>query len=240
MMSKTLGMLALLMFVLVPPARGQEAPPPLQLITRTPAAVSSPSTEFPATQTVTVPADTQAAISMLSGMHTQVSHVNDPVEATLVKPIYVRGHLALPAGTILEGRITQVRPAGRMHHPGKLGFRFESISLPDGQSAPISANLSGYAGPRLPKVRMGAEGSLRGTRGFSLKRLAFGISSVGALSAAKALVVGGSSVAYFLPVGGAAIAGFEIFFPRGNEVHVPPDTRFRIRLNNPVTVHVSS
>jgi hypothetical protein len=235
-MSKALWMLGLLL--VAPLARGQEPQFPVHLTART-ASEDALLTKLPSIQTVTVPADTQAAISMLSGMHTQVSHVDDPVEATLLKPVYVRGQLALPAGTLLEGRIIHVRPAGRMHHPGELGFRFESISLPDGQSAPISAYLSGYAGPRLPKVRMGTEGSLHGTRGFSLKRLAFGISSVGALSAAKALVVGGSSLAYFLPAGGAAIAGFEIFFPRGNDVHVPPDTRFRIRLSNPVTVRVS-
>jgi hypothetical protein len=235
-MAKAVWMLGLLL--VVPLTQAQEPNFPLHLIARAPATAEF-SSELPSFESVTVPADTQAAISMLSGMHTQVSHVNDPVEATLLKPVYVRGHVALPVGTLLEGRVTRVRPAGRLHHPGELGFRFESISLPDGQRAPISAYLSGYAGPRLPKVRMGSEGVLHGTRGFSLKRLAFGVSSVGALSAAKALAVGGSSLAYFLPVGGAAVAGFEIFFPRGNDVHVPPDTRFRIRLSNPVTVRVS-
>ncbi len=235
-MSKAFAMLAVLL--IAPLAWAQEPSFSPHLAARS-AAAEPTAPELPTLQTVTVPADTQAAISMLSGMHTQVSHVDDPVEARLLKPVYVHGQLALPVGTLLEGHITHVRRAGRLHHPGELGFRFESISLPDGQSAPISAYLSGYAGPRLSKVRMSSEGTLRGTRGFSLKRLAFGISSVGGLAATKALVVGGSSLAYVLPVGGAAIAGFEIFFPRGNDVHVPPATRFRIRLINPVTVRVA-
>lgn len=226
------------LLLVAPMLRAQEVNFPLPLVER-PGTETASSPKLPPLATLTVPADTQAAISMLSGIHTQVSHVDDPVEATLLKPIYVRGRLALPVGTLLEGRITHVRPAGRMHHPGELGLRFDSISLPNGQTAPISAILSGYDGPQLPKVRMGAEGTLRGTRGFSWKRLTLGISTAGALSAARALVAGSSSLAYFLPLGGAALAGYEIFIPRGNDVHIPPDTRFRVRLSNPVTVRVS-
>ena len=41
-----------------------------------------------------------------------------------------------------------------------------------------------------------------------------------------------------LPATGGGLVGFELLWPRGNDVHVPPETRARIRLNYPVTVRV--
>jgi hypothetical protein len=183
-----------------------------------------------------VPAESEAAITMLSGLHSLVSRVDDPVEAKLLKPVYADGQVALPAGTLLDGRITRVHPAGRLHRPAELAFQFENITLPDGQTESVRAVLSGVEGRSLSKARLETEGYLKGTRGFSWKMLAVSLGALGASAPIKAAVFGSASLKFLLPAGGASLLGYELIFPRGNEVHIPPATEFRIRLSTPVTV----
>lgn len=189
---------------------------------------------------VTVPADTEAAIEMLSGLHSRVSHVDDPIEARLTRAVYVEGRVVLPFGTLLQGHVARVQSAGRMHHGAEMTLRFDEISLPDGQSAPISAIISSAKGSGLRDVRVDEEGNLKGSRGFSFKRMLGGVAGVGSFTTIRAAMAGAATLAYSLPASGAAFVGYEFLVPRGNEVHVPPETQFRIRLNNPVTVQVRS
>jgi hypothetical protein len=215
---------------------GQEMLRPAALSSRTEPAASG--TAYRSITVVTVPADTEAAIEMLSGLHTRVSHVDDPVEARLLKPVYVEGRVALPYGTLISGHVTFVQPAGRMHHPAEMAFRFDAISLPDGQTAPISAVLYAMGRSKLKNAHIDNEGNLKGSRGFSFKRMVGGIAAAGSFVTLRAAVAGVASLAYSLPAGGAAFLGYELLAPRGSEVHVPPETQFRIRLNYPVTVQV--
>ena len=215
---------------------GQNSFQPIGFATRE--AVAENSTSSIITSTLTVPADTEAAIEMLSGLHTRVSHIDDPIEARLLAPIVVGGQIAVPTGTLIEGRITRIQRAGRMHKPAELAFRFDQISLPDGHTAPISAVISASKEFRLRDARVDTEGHLRGTRAFSWKGIVGGIAGVGSFATIKAAVAGAASLAYVLPAGGAAFLGYELLVPRGNDVHVPPETQFRIRLNDPVTVRV--
>ncbi|MBZ5542237.1 MAG: hypothetical protein LAO07_00980 [Acidobacteriia bacterium] len=188
---------------------------------------------------LTVPAQTEAAIQLLSGIHSQVSHVGDLVTAELLQAVYVNGRVALPTGSVIGGRITRIRPAGRMRRPAEMVLRFDSITLPDGQEEPCSAGLSGLDSPLPKTVELDSEGQLRGSRGFSWKRLAGGFFGLGTFAFAEAQLASAAALGASLPIGGAAVLGYTFLIPRGNEVHVPPDTRFRIRLHQPVTVRVA-
>ncbi len=215
---------------------GQEAPSRVTLAPR--AQLPESAVTHRSITVVTVPADTEAAVEMLSGLHTRFSHVDDPVEARLLKPVYVGGRVALPYGTLIEGHVTRVQPAGRMHHPAEMAFRFDTISLPDGQRAPISAVLFAMGNSKLQNAHIDNEGDLKGSRVFSFKKIVGGIAAAGSFATIRAAVAGVATLAYSLPASGAAFFGYELLAPRGSEVHVPPETQFRIRLNYPLTVQV--
>lgn len=191
----------------------------------------------PSSPSLTIPAETQIAVQLLTGIHSQVSHVDDPVKAQLVQPVYVDGLVALPLGSLLDGRITRVRSAGRLRRPAELVFRFDRITLPDGEEEPISAALAAFDKPRPPKTQIDPEGHLKGARVFSWKLIAGGFASFGGLTA-KTVLAGTSPLGTILPASGAALLAYEIVVPRGNEVHVPPQTSLRLRLNYPLTVRV--
>ena len=237
MMTKTISALTVLIFV-VGTCLAEDAHPSLALTPRGVAA-ATPATGPTSLETLTVPAETEAAVTMLSGLHTRFSQVNDPVTAQLQQAVYVDGQIALPPGSLLNGKVTRVQLAGRMHRPAELGFRFESITLPDGETEPISAVLAALDKPGLAKARLDPEGILRGTRGISLKALAGGFTALGALGVGRAAFAASSAVGTFVPLaGGAALLGYAALWPKGNDVNLPPHTQCRIRLNYPVTVRV--
>lgn len=237
MAKKILAVVAMLW--LASAAGAEDASPPFGL---NPHGQSSTALASPisATETVTIPAETEAAVLLLSGIHTQVSHVDDPIKAQLLQPVYVNGRVALPRGTLLDGRITRIRSAGRLRRPAELAFRFERILLPDGQAQPIGAALAAFDDAAPPKARLDAEGYLKGTRGFPWKGLAGGLVGLGGIATLQAKIAGAAAWGPFLPLGGSLLAGYAVLWSRGNDIHVPPETRLRIRLNQPVTVRVAS
>jgi len=227
---------AVLALILVPLAQGQEGNGGLLTSRVEPSRLTLPAPATP--PTLTVPKDTEASVTMLSGVHTRVSHLDDPIAAELVNPVYVDGKVALPSGTLLDGRITRIRAAGHMHHPAELSFRFDRVTLPDGQSGPITAVLAGLEVPDSAGFHLDSEGAIRGSRGYSWKILTGGAVGLGTFAAARASVAGAMALKTIIPAGGAAFLSFEVLWPRGKEVNLPPQTRCRIRLDNPLTVRI--
>ena len=188
--------------------------------------------------TLTVPAETEVKVQVLSGVHTKVNHVDDPVVAEVLKPVFVQGQLALPTGSLLDGHITMIRGAGHMHRSAELGMRFDRITLPDGQEKPVAAVLAALEHPEFLDIHLDPEGHLASNRNVSWKTLTGGFTALGAFGALKIAAVGSAGASVALPLGGAALISYEAFWRRGREVNMPPDTQCRLRLNYPLTVHI--
>jgi hypothetical protein len=187
---------------------------------------------------VTVPAETEVKVQVLSGIHTQINHVNDPVVAEVLKPVFVEGKLALPPGSLLDGHITMIRNAGHMHRSAELGMRFDHITLPDGQEEPVAAVLAALEHPEMLNIHLDQEGHLTSNRTVPWKALAGGFGAIGAFGVLKIAAVGSAGATIALPLGGAALISYEALWRRGREVNMPPDTQCRLRLNYPLTVHI--
>jgi len=213
-----------------PETARDESPVVLQRAPATAATSASP--------TVIVPAETEAKIQLLSGIHSGVSHVGDPFAAQLVSPISVGGQIVLPAGSLIGGRITSIRPAGRMRRSAELGLRFELVTLPDGKDQPISALLTNLEALPRTNTEVDSEGLLKGTGVGTWKRLTGGFLGVGAISAVGIKIAGVAALGITVPVGAGAVLGYSFLVPKGNDVHVPPETQMRIRLRQPLTLRV--
>lgn len=198
----------------------------------------SNSAEQAEPQSLTLPAETELAVQVLSGIHTRVSHVDDPVTAELLQPVYVGGRLALPTGSLVDGRITLIRPSGRRHRPAELGLRFDHILLPNGESKPIAAVLASVDNPATLDFHLDAEGHLIGGRKSNWKSLFAGAAGLGAVGVVRAAMVGATAASAVTPLAGAAFFGAGILWPHGKDVNLPPSTRGRLRLNNPLTLRV--
>ncbi|HUY14389.1 MAG TPA: hypothetical protein VMX16_12285 [Terriglobia bacterium] len=189
--------------------------------------------------TLTIPAETQVSIELLSGIQSQVSHPDDVVEARLLKEVSVDGRVALPQGTLFTGRVLGVRHARRLHRPAEIAFRFEQIALPDGQEKPFGATISGLQGVIQKNVGLDAEGDLLGRPSLPWKGVALGFAGLGTSVALKAAMVGSSTLLPVVSAGSSAWLAYEFLWRRGREVNVPPQTRCTIRLESPLSVQVS-
>jgi len=226
---------AVLMMVLAFAAMAQDYSPSAPLFHRD---ATGESAMLAARLTLTVPAETEVKVQVLSGIHTQINHVNDPVIAEVLNPVFVQGKMALPPGSLLDGHITMIRNAGHMHRSAELGMRFDHITLPDGQEKPVAAVLAALEHPEFLDIHLDQEGHLTSNRTMSLKTLFGGVAALGTYGALKIAAVGSAGASLALPLGGAAIISYEALWRRGREVNMPPDTQCRLRLNYPLTVHL--
>ena len=84
---------------------------------------------------VTVPAGTQIVLELVDGASSQSSAVGDEVVARLAEPVRIDGELALPVGTRVEGRVTEVRKLARVGGQAILALAFERVDTGDGGAA---------------------------------------------------------------------------------------------------------
>lgn len=82
-----------------------------------------------------LPAGTRIRLKMDVELTSRVASVNDTFIATVTKPVLIRDVIALPVGTIIEGRVTSVSKASTGGHNGSLEPVFESLRFTN--TAPI-------------------------------------------------------------------------------------------------------
>jgi hypothetical protein len=169
----------------------------------------------------TVPAGTVLPLELRSSVGSDTSHVEDPVRATLRRPIAIGGTEVLPAGSAVTGHVTQVVRSARVKGRGRVAFRFSHIDLPGagGQMAIRTGTITRVA-PATKKqdaVKIGA-----GAAGGAIVGGILG----GGDGAAKGAVVGGGA--------GTAI----VLSTRGKDIRLGEGAPLSVKLTAPLTVRV--
>lgn len=84
------------------------------------------------------------------------------IHATVAEPILNADHtIAVPQGAILDGAVTQVRPARRFGRAGVLRFDFRQITLPTGESENVQTSLTGIDAAGGGNLAMDSEGKVK-------------------------------------------------------------------------------
>lgn len=89
-------------------------------------------------ETVTVPAGTLVPLKLISEVHKLSTHPGDPVRAEVAFPISIGSHVAIPAGTYVEGTVLSTTAPGR-DRKAELHLHFTSLVFPNGYSIPLDA-----------------------------------------------------------------------------------------------------
>ena len=169
----------------------------------------------------TLPAGTRIRLKMDVELSSHVASANDTFTATVAKPVRINDQVLLPAGAVVEGRVTGVERAGAAHKGGRLEVVFETLKV--AQNAP----------PRR------IEGGLVNKFGNSSSQLGSILSIFGG-AAAGALIgsLGGGSGA-LLGAGAGAGAGTGIaLLKKGKDVRIKKDQEFEIELKKDVVLPV--
>jgi hypothetical protein len=170
---------------------------------------------------VTIPRGTVLPVRLTSAVSSDGSQVEDPVRATLRRPVVVGGLRALPAGTEVLGLVTAVERSGRVKGRARVAFRFTAIDPPGEagrvsiRTAPVSRLAPATKKQDAAKIGGGAAG--------------------GAIIGG--ILGGGDGAAKGAAIGGAAGTGV-VLSTRGKEVRLGPGDTVSVRLDAPVTVRV--
>lgn len=91
---------------------------------------------LPSSNTVPREKSWQLKAALTETLSSRTARVGDPVRALVVEPIRgLDGEVEVPQGAVLEGRVTEARPARRFGRGGRLRFSFLELSFP-GNAAP--------------------------------------------------------------------------------------------------------
>ena len=103
---------------------------------------------------------------LTTALDSKKTKVETPVQAVLTYPLYSADHrMIFPAGSKLEGEVTEARSAGFMHHGGELAVRFTRIEPPitlmssASQARVIQGRMMGVeVTPDLTQLRINSDG----------------------------------------------------------------------------------
>lgn len=109
-------------------------------------AVGSPPTPSTAPQNTTadhdsiiVPAGTMVALKLITAIKSKSTKRGDPVRAIVAFPIAIGSHVAIPAGTYVEGVVDKVKPRPTPGDNASVQLSFTRLLYANGYSVPLVA-----------------------------------------------------------------------------------------------------
>lgn len=80
--------------------------------------------------TYSLPAGTGFDMAVSDSISSRTSHVGDMVSATVTEPVRnAAGRIVIPAGTVVQGVITDIKPASNTRATGTLSIAFSSMNV---------------------------------------------------------------------------------------------------------------
>ena len=109
---------------------------------------------------------TRLHVRLTSTVGTYAGKAGDAISAVLIAPVTIYGETVLPAESKLSGTVKEVRRVGLgiLRETATLGLEFTKVTLPDGESFPISVRVEDVDNSREHVYQ---DGSIRGIRSTS-------------------------------------------------------------------------
>ena len=93
------------------------------------------------TNAPSVPEGTSLKVKLETTISTFSSKVGDPFQGKISEPVVIDGKAMIPAGAIVEGRVTKLNEPRRIKGKPTIGIFPEHIIMPDGQRYMLNAVL---------------------------------------------------------------------------------------------------
>src|SRR5580698_10344794 len=88
-----------------------------------------------------VPAGTALMVKLETTLATFSNKPGDPIQARLTQPVVLNGQTVIPAGAMVEGRVTRVSEPRRISGKPTIGILPEAVILPTGERFFLDATL---------------------------------------------------------------------------------------------------
>jgi hypothetical protein len=147
------------------PQAAPAAPPAVTTTAEQPRAVESQPAAPPVPQfeEVIVPASSVIGLQLESTLSSERARVEDRVDARVTRDVLAAGRVAIPAGSRVLGSVTLVDRGGKMKERARLGVRFHTLILADGNEVPLQTEAiyrdgESPAGDSAKKIGVAAVG----------------------------------------------------------------------------------
>ena len=164
---------------------------------------------------VVVPVGTEIDMRLQSPLNSGTAKVEQRFEGTTLVDVYLSGNVIIPAGSIIRGFVSSVRPASRIERKGSLTLSFDELRI-DERSYRLRGSVVKALDAKMANdvTTIGAGAVIGGIVG-------------GIIGGGKGAVVG------VLVGGGGTMAATD-----GTEVDLPLGTVLRIRVDQPIEISV--
>ncbi len=167
-----------------------------------------------------VPADSVIGLQLESTVSSDRAKVEDAVDARVTRDVRVGGRVAIPAGSLVHGTVTEVERGGKVRERARLGIRFHTVVLANGDRVNLRTDAitrEGTSPGRESAAKIGGA--------------AVGGAILGAiLGGGKGAAIGGA-----VGAGGGTAA---VMAGERNTVTVPAGSTVSVRIQQPVAVTV--
>lgn len=198
--------------------------------------VLAPAASHVAATEITIPEGTSIPVRLKNAISTKSSHVGDPIYAQSTFPVVVNDRIVIPAGTYVQGKISQIKPAGRLKGRAEVLVHFTTLIYPSGYTVMLPGAIEGAAGVNNASVK-DKEGTIQGdsNKAKTAGTIA-GPAAEGGLIGA--VTHGGEGALIGAGIGGA-VGTTIAALSRGNEVRMGPGTTLDVILQRDVPVDLS-
>ncbi len=93
-----------------------------------------------------VPSGTKIPIIMDTAVDSETSQEGDEFTARTAEDLTIDGGVAVPAGSIIKGRIAQMNAPKHVDRSGSVALKFDTVTTPDNRQIPLVANLVAHGG----------------------------------------------------------------------------------------------
>lgn len=174
---------------------------------------AQPVLEEPMGKAWTVPVGTRLDVRLQTTLDSGTAKAEDRFEATTILDFTMGNDVVIPAGTVVRGFVSSVRPAGRLDRKGSLTLSFDEIRF----------------GARSQRLRASITEAIDGKVGEDATRIGAGAIVGGIIGG---LLGGGKGALVGVLVGG----GGTIAATEGSDVDLPVGTILRIRLDEALDI----
>jgi hypothetical protein len=154
----------------------------------------------------------------------------DPFRASLSQPVMLNGQTLIPAGAIVEGRVTKVTEPRRISGKPTIGILPEAVILPTGERYFLDATLTDT---NIPGTDVSSEGQFKGSGHDRRDTIETGGGTAGGMLIGG-LIGGGPGIL----IGGAvgATSTTVHWLAKHRSATLPAGTQLTLELNRPLTM----
>jgi hypothetical protein len=193
-------------------------------------AVGNPSVE------VTLPPGTKIPLALKHAITTKTAHDGDAVYAETTFPVVINDRIIIPAGSFVQGAISNVKRPGRVKGRAEVLVHFNTLILPNGYTLLLPGAVDNVPGLDTGKMK-DKEGTVQGdgSKGKDAARIAESAGTGGLIGAAadggKGAAVGGA--------GGGIIGLATVLLSRGPDLRLEAGSTMETVLERPLTVDMA-